>query len=219
MARRVEVFGIGLIVLLTSSSLVAQEDPWVELARIARGNYYNFALRDKTCLYGPLKAVSPESIEVDISPTAPSIGPQIVKVNRAEVVQVQGPTGILYSGRSSWADVQGVSAAIGLRESLCVALKSGRSVCGKPVAVTDAMLSLKGGGAKAIQKADVATVSYVRIKPISAGSAWFAQEAGLLALFDPHEWPYILGIGVHMRVLIYSSAMAEDDSSVECPKR
>ena len=195
---------------------------WMGLARIARDNVYTIVLRDKSCLNGPLKGVTPDSLAVDVSPILPSRTPQIVKVDRPEVLQVReafAPTDILYSGRSSWADVQAVSEAVRSRESFHITLKSGVSVTGKPTTASDSLLSLDGKRSKAIAKADIARIAYIRIKPIAGGSVWFAQEAGWLALFDPHQWPYLFNVGVHMSVLLYDAAMVEDDSYLGCPQR
>lgn len=190
------------------------------LGRIARDNVYTFVLRSQTCKYGPIKGVTADSLEVDVSPIFPSQTPQIIKLSRSEIVQVRdgfrpAPNDILYSGRNSWADVQSVSTALGRRESIHIALKSGGSASGKPKTATGTVLVM----GKAIARVDVATVSYTRIKPIAAGPAWFAQEAGFLAVFDPQQWPYILNIGVHMSVRLYSATLAEDDSPVVCPQR
>jgi hypothetical protein len=62
---------------------------------------------------------------------------------------------------------------------------------------------------------DIALVDYVRIKPAPANRL---QEFPV-EVFDPRIWPYILNVGVQIRVPLFNSALPEDDSILQCTVR
>jgi hypothetical protein len=144
------------------------------------------------------------------------VAPRLVTVARSDARHVKdgyNEYDILYSGRSSWRDVQGVPSRPGTREYLSITLKSGKSVSGKPVGSTDSQLSLKQSATVTdIAKTDIALVDYIRIKPAPANlSIEFPAE-----FFDPRIWPYILNIGVQMRVPLFNASLPEDNEFFQC---
>lgn len=140
--------------------------------------------------------------------------PRLVTVARLDVLQVKDGLhqfGILYSGRSSWRDVQAVPHS---REHLSITLKSGESVRGEPIGSTDSQLSVKRPkSVMDIAKADIALVYYLRMKPAPANRL---QEFPV-EFFDPRIWPYIFNVGVQLRVPLFNSTLPEDDSIIQCP--
>jgi hypothetical protein len=211
--------GAIITVLLANSIILGQGTSWANLGHVSRSNVYTFILRNKTCLQGRIDSVHPDSLNLAMPNTASKPPTNYVTVNRSDVLQIKdGSAGndVVYNGRSSWRDVESVPAHA--REYLSIRLQSGKLVTGKPVSSTDYELSLKRlNGVKTVQKADISLVYYIRIKPTPAGLEWYVQEAGPLAGLNPQTWPYIFNLGVQMSVLLYNSALAEDNSTLRCP--
>ena len=216
--------GMAITALLASSCLLGQDPSWMNLSHIDRGNTYSVILRSGTCLRGTIQSVNPDSLSLAL-PTAP----RLVEVARLDALQVKDGLyqfDILYSGRSSWSDVQGSSwsdvqaAPSHSREYLSLVLKSGKSVNGQPVGSTDSQVSVKlSGTVTNIAKADIALVDYVRIKPFSERIRRGMVDAGPLVFLVPQVWPYILNVGVQLRVPLFNSMLPEDDSILQCPIR
>jgi hypothetical protein len=167
--------------------------------------------------------VKPDSLSIVVpNPAAkpnPNIvaAPRLVTVARLDAREVKdgyNEFDILYSGRSSWRDVQSVPKDLRWRgESLGITLKSGESVQGVPVDSTDSQLSVKQSKiGRDIAKADIALVDYIRIKPIPENrSIEFPTE-----IFDPRIWPFIFRVGALMRVPLFNAALPEDDEFFQC---
>jgi hypothetical protein len=206
---------------LTGSLLLGQDPSWMNLGHIDRGNTYFVILRDGTCLQGKIQSVKPDSLSIAVpNPNAkpnPNVVavPRLVTVALLDALQVKDgyhEFDILYSGRSSWRDVRAVPSHS--RESLSITLKSGEAVRGVAAGSTDSQLSVRRSKAvDDIAKADIALVDYIRIKPAPENLAHEAQEVMVL---DPRIWPYIFNIGVQMRVPLFNSTLAEDDSALQC---
>jgi hypothetical protein len=89
-----------------------------------------------------------------------------------------------------------------------------------PAATSAADLTLKSRGKQiVVPKIDISRVLYVRYKPLSVNYRWFAQEASIFASLSPKTWQYALKINAMISVLLYDSAMPEEDSLVGCPPR
>jgi hypothetical protein len=99
---KLELTALKVAVPSVPAGLAGQDDPWVALQRIASDRVYEFVLRSRTCLYGPVKGTTSDSLQVDVSAEFPSPKPQPVKILRSEIVQVRGldRDDIIYSGRS-----------------------------------------------------------------------------------------------------------------------
>jgi hypothetical protein len=213
---------IGLVVatFFTSSHLLAQDPGWMNLGHLNRGNTYFVILRNGNCLQGTIQSVKPDSLSIaepnpNSKPNASTVAaPHLVTVARLDTLQVKDgfqQFDILYSGRSSWLDVQ--YAPSHSREYLSLTLKSGKSARGEPTGSTDSQFSIKRSNTVSeIAKADIALVDYIRIKPAPSNRVMeFPAE-----LFDVRIWPYIFNIGVQMRVPLFNSTLLEDDSMLSC---
>ncbi len=212
--------GIAMATFLASSLLLGQDSSWMNLGHIDRGNTYSVILRDGSCLRGAIRFVNPGmlSLAVPISTSkkrADAVtSPRLITVARLDALQVKDGRrqfDILYSGRSSWRDVQ--AAPSHSREYLNITLKSGESVHGEPVGSTDSQLSVKRSkSVMEIAKTDIALVYYMRIKPAPSNRLnEFPAE-----FFEPRIWPYIFNVGVQLRVLLFNSTFPEDDSILQC---
>jgi hypothetical protein len=193
----------------------------MNLSHIDRGNTYSVILRNGTCLRGTIQSVDSDLLGLTVPNPASKnsaaivTAPRLVKVTRLDVLLAKDGLhqfDILYSGRSSWRDVQ--SAPSHSREYLSITLKSGESVRGEPVASTDSQLSVKRSKSVTdIAKTDIALVEYIRIKPAppNVGREFPAE------FFDLRIWPYIFNVGVQLHVPLFNSTLPEDDSILQCP--
>lgn len=89
----------------------------MNLRHLPHANTYFVILRDGTCLQGTIQSVKPDSLSIVVpNPAAkpnPNIvaAPRLVTVARLDAREVKdgyNEFDILYSGRSSWRDVQSV---------------------------------------------------------------------------------------------------------------
>lgn len=122
-------FAFGAFMCVCLPVGAAERDPWMQLGAVDRANIYTVALRGRGCEQGLI--VSVESQRITIAPnlsTTPrtAAASHEVAIPRADVLRIGEGTGaheILFSGRSSWADVQ--AFPVGPREHLTIVLKSG----------------------------------------------------------------------------------------------
>jgi hypothetical protein len=139
-----------------------------------------------------------------------------VVLKREELLQVRQGDALVFSGRSSWADVTGVHFVP--HEALIVNLKNGKQVTGKPAKVNADELILKHGLAVTrYAKSEVATVDYVRVKPESDGFDYLAQEAPAVLWFDPETYARMVGLEGTIIVRLYDSTKPESTTPATCP--
>jgi hypothetical protein len=214
----------ALVALPLPIKVAAEDDAWTQLGSVDRSNLYTVALRSGKCGEGYIVKLDRSFIIIDSdSPPRRKVATvhHEVTIARADVLRIGEGTElreILFSGRSSWADV--LASHVGPREPLMVALKSGRQMEAVPAATSAADLTLKSRGKQiVVPKIDISRVLYVRYKPVSVNYRWFAQEASIFALLSPKTWQYALKINAMISVLLYDSAMPEEDSLVGCPPR
>jgi hypothetical protein len=120
---------------------------------------------------------------------------------------------VVYSGRSSWVDVQALQR-IGSDEAVLLITKGSARLKGKISKVSVDDIELRHGSKNArIAKKDVSQVYYIREKPMGAETEHAAQE---LVIFDPFLWPYVLHIPPKVSVRVYDAAMPEDNAPSEC---
>lgn len=221
---RVRLAATTLLALLLPIALAADKDPWTQLGAIARDNLYTIAVRSGRCEQGYITNLDGSSLTIstDLPPTRKTASHgHDVAILRSDIIRIGDGTeihNIIYSGRSSWVDVQ--ASPVGPREHLMVALKSGRQVNIAPVATSASDLTFKSAGKSVIvRKLDISRVFYVRLKPLPDTYRFLAQEAPYLLLFSPKTWQNALKINAMMSVLLYDSTVSEDNSLVPCPPR
>lgn len=206
----------AVLVLPLGIALAQGEDPWRQLGTVDRTNVYTVALRGGTCEEGSIVKLDSNSLVFrNASPD------RQLTIARSDILRVGEGTKVhevLFSGRSSWADVRASLPAP--REHLILALKSGQQLKAVSIRTSDSDLTFKTGGKQVtIAKSDIGRVLYVRFKPLSAGYQWFAQEAPYLVYFTPKGWQYALKINAMISVPLYDADLTEDDSPVTCPPR
>jgi len=202
---------IGCMTLSLCLRASDQDVGWKKLGTLERGNTYTIVLRNGMCQNGKIQNVQPDKLTLESGNT----------VERSDVLFVGegvSPHEILYSGRSSWSEVKEVKP--GPLENLEVRLKSGKSMSGSVISVSDSDLAIKRfGRAVNISKQNIAQVNYIRFKPVSESHRYLAREAPELQFLDPKAWQYLLRIGALQSVRIYDSTIPEDNSPLSCNNR
>ena len=210
----------ALLALSVPVAHAADKDPWMQLAAIDRGKEYTVVLRSGRCERGTISKVDGGLLVVEPGPaparkTAPRRAETVSRPDVLRVGEGLGAREIVYSGRSSWADVG--ECVPGPREHLTVVLNTGQRIDTKRVALLVSEITIESGErSMTVPKRDVSRVLYVRFKPLPGGYEWMVQEAPFLALFSPKTWQNALKINAMMTVLLYDSTAGEDSSPVAC---
>ncbi len=162
------------------------------------------------CFNGPLTAVSPKSVTIQ-----PSGGPAVA-IARNDLRQAVQNNSILFSARSSWADVE-ATHLLG-RESFVVKLRNGKTMKGTPYRIEDNGLVYKHlvWLKKTYPKSTIVTVDYLRVKPDAYGFDYFTQEAPALLFFYPEFYDQLKGLEGRVPVRLYDANQPEDNKPVTC---
>lgn len=170
-----------------------------------------FVLRDKTCIYGTVEHADAKSI------TLAEAQNRKVTIQSERVLQVRQGDAVVVSARSSWSDVADVR--LYPHESLVIKLRNGESIKSTSFAVAGETITSKSLSRKRVfQKAEIATVDYVRVKPESNGLDYLLQEAPLMLIFNGEFYSRLLGLQGRIVVRLYDSEKPEDDSPITCAK-
>ena len=210
---------IGILAALSLTGCAfATDQQWSNLEHIDHCIAYRFYQKDGSYLAGTISSLSRDAVVVDSFQPANASG--LHTLRRDDVLQVKDGCNsydVLYSGRSSWADVEAVGQH--RHEYLELTLKSGASFRGRPLGSSASEITLQGAFRKrVIAKRDVASAVYIRLKPASERLQWVGQEGGVIALlFDYKAWPWVFNVNDHIAVVLYNAALPEDNSSIPCP--
>ena len=181
-------------------------------ARPAPSTSLTFMKRDGSCVDGPIAKIEPKAVTVRAQ-TGPAA------IARQDLLQVSQNGSLVYSARSSWADVE----AVHLRgpESFELKLHSGKLIKGSPLRVTaDGFVFKKFLWLTTkYAKSQIVTVDYLRVKPDSEGFDYFTQTAPALLFFYPEAYDRLRGLEGRIPVRLYDAVRAEDDSALSCAAR
>jgi len=205
------------LILAVQGFSATSPDPWEALRHVTwRTTYIILDVRGN-CISGRIKSLTNESVTVKYFEWSHGLPqPRTITLERSDVLRIsdgQKPIDVVYSGRSSWADVRALHA-IHPGEAVLLITKDGTRHKGRFSEVPDSEVKLKQG-AKTVQiaKSDVSQVYYIRGKPLTERALYSAQE---LAFFDPALWPYLLHVPPKVSVRVYDAAMPEDNGPCEC---
>jgi hypothetical protein len=172
-----------------------------------------FIKRDGSCVDGPIAAITPKAVTVQPQQNPP------VTIQRGDLLQVTQEDAVLFSARSSWADVEAVQ--LSPHESFIVKTRKGVLISGRPLSISDKgfiykrFLWLK----KRYPKDQIVAVDYLRMKPASPAFDYFTQEAPALLFFYPEFYDRLGGLEGQVPVRLYDVLLHEDDSSLNCSPR
>src|SRR5271166_4612088 len=118
----------AILVLNAGAPAFAQFHRRNKVERVAPSTSLTFMMRDGSCVTGPILKIEPKVVTVRAQS-----GPATIA--RQELVQASQGDALVFSARSSWADVQAVH--LKARESFEVKLRSGKLIEERPLRVTD----------------------------------------------------------------------------------
>lgn len=196
--------------MVLSSLAVGQESGAGPLGRVTHSATFLFFQRDRTCIMGRITSASANSVTVQQS------GGASIRLEKNQLLQVVQGNALLFSARSSWADVAGVR--LYPHEALILTQKDGKRIRGKPVMVTANSITLKHGLVKTVyQKPEINSVEYLRVSPPSDGFQASLEEAPYLVLFYPEFYYRAAGLEGRISVRLYDASRQEDNTELKCP--
>lgn len=175
---------------------------WKNLGHTIKESVYTVATRDGRCVTGPIESFDEKSITV-----------KSVRIDRKDVVRVGDEDSAadhdpIYSGRSSWSDVQ--YAEPNKYEHIRLDLNSRVTRNCRDFSATDDNATCDG---IQIGKLEVARGYYVRFAPASQWEHHVAREG--VPFLAPRTWfNYVLF--PRITVLLYDAALPEENFRVEC---
>ncbi len=172
-----------------------------------------FMQRDGSCVTGLILKIDPKVV------TVRSSQPPSVTIRRQDLLQVSQGDALVYSARSSWADVLAIQ--LGPRESLLVKIRNGRVIRATPLRVSADSIVYKRflWMKKRYAKDQIVTVDYLRVKPDSDAFDYFTQEAPAMLFFYPEFYDRLSGLEGRIPVRLYDSVRSEDDAVLKCSPR
>ncbi len=160
-------------------------------------------------MYGKISKADGASITVQLFERPP------ITLPKDDVLQVSQGNALLYSARSSWADVS--AAPVYPREAFVLVLKSGKHVKGKPTKTMPDSITLKHAFSTTLyRKSEIATVDYLRVKPATDAFMTDLGEAPWLLLLDPEFYYRATGLPGKIQIRLYDATKPEDDTPVAC---
>jgi len=179
------------------------------LDTVTRSSSFKFVERDATCVYGKISRADATSITVQPFKKPP------ITIQKDGLLQISQGNALLYSARSSWADV--TAATLYPHEALALRLKSGKQVKGKPIKTSADSITLKHGlSTDLYPKSEIVTVDYLRVKPATDGFMSVLGEAPWMLIFDPEFYYRATGLAGRVQVQLYDATKPEDDTLVTC---
>jgi hypothetical protein len=165
-------------------------------------------------VWGSLKSVGNTSVMVKLREGTTKT------IQRLDLLRVnRGACGgcVLFSNRSSWLDVTILPRKPFRPAQVRVETKAGQKYDGTLTDTSDDGLTLQSSGKSIhLQKSELATVSYIILKPVSDSAVYIDEEGLFLKFLDPELWPYFFGVQGSWSVKVYDASMAEDDSQIVC---
>lgn len=180
---------------------------WSNLKRVTRDWFYVVVMSNGQCRYGTLSSIGEQALLLD---TNSGLG---VLIKRSQITRVSdNPIApgrdAVFSARSSWLDVK--MAAPKGTEYLHVITRRGDEWKWRRPAVSDDSITFDG---ISIGKADIRYVLYVRSKPRTVYEKYLHEPDFKWLASIPLIGDMVAG---KLRVLLYNSDLAEDNSPIAC---
>jgi len=173
---------------------------------------FTFIRRDGTCVTGRIAKADTKSMTIQ------PFGLPPITLERGSLLQVIQGNALLFSARSSWADV--ASVHVYPHEVLVLKIRSAKEVRGAPLKVTPGSISLKHALGKTVYpKADIDIVDYLRVKPATDSFMSTLDEFPYALFLEPEFYYRVAGLEGRIRVRLYDASKPEDDSPVNCSGR
>jgi hypothetical protein len=207
-----------LFSLTTASFAQATQisESWNNLKHVTHRATFIFVKANKTCIAGMIDSITDTTLVVKEPHGQP------ITINREELSRVSDGDwggGVLFSSRSSWADVNAVTSLDGrtLKPTVFVETKSGRTQQGILINVSEDEITMDSQH-KIIHfaKADISNISYLTAKPLSNSASYADDELAWMKIFDPELWPKMFGFQGSLTVQLFNANLPEDNSSIVC---
>ena len=201
----------------------ARRDPWQVVSQLPHGASFTFLEQDRTCHFGQVASVSDQRVIINTGKSKVSVDrSNLLYVQRGHIGDPYGRLLMMYSGRSSWADVLEFMPLLRRNPSLVVLVSivtsSGKSWKGALKDATDAAILVRDSFGKETQvpKSTVSRVDYIQSKPLSDNQEFDWEELAMLRIFDPALYPRLFHAGDTIPIRLYDRALTQDDSHLEC---
>jgi hypothetical protein len=204
-------------ILLLATSLLCiplvhaagKDDPWNVLKHITHRSTLAFMVSGADCMKGKIQSVAADSIKIKLQ------GGTFTTIERRKLLRVEGyGVGVIYSGRSSWADVKAIRHDLDERARLLT--KDGKKYHGKAQASDTDVTIEQSGKTTTVLKSNIAQVYFLTDRPASDSLDGVAQEEPGLAWLDPELWLYMAQKSNPIAVRLYDSSLPEDNAPVNC---
>ena len=179
--------------------------------RVPPSEAMTFIKKDGSCVEGRIAKIEPKTLTIQTQAGAAAL-------SRESLLQASQAGSLVFSARSSWADVE----AVHLRppESFELKLRSGKVVKGQPLRVTDDGFVFKRIAwlTTRYAKDQIVTVDYLRVKPDADGFDYFTQAAPALLFFYPDSYDRLKNDEGRIPVRLYDAVQKEDDAALQCSR-
>ena len=202
------------IIVLSISTLAPAQKRNRKNPRPAPSTSITFILRDKTCITGPIVKIDPKVVTIQPPQSVP------VTIPRTDLLQASQNGSLIFSARSSWADVE--ATRFRPQEQVVLKLRNGNVVTDTPLEITPNSLGFKWilWWKKRYRKSQIVTVDYLRHKPDSDAFDYFSQESpDTLLYFYPDFYDRQSALVGRIPVRLYDALKPEDDSALQCPSQ
>jgi len=195
-----------------------QSEGWDSLRRVPHHATLIFADRDGNCVAGQIKSYDNNAIVVARQ------NERDAKIDRPNVLRIAtnawGP-GVVYSGRSSWLDVEGLvptRPSEKWRVPVRVEMNTGKTVRGQLLEASQEEITISSSARRTlvITKGEIARLSYIRPKPLSDSAEYANDELAWMKIFDPQLWPSLFHTQGSLVVRIYDANSPQDNAPIVC---
>lgn len=194
---------VALLLLACSGKAAsASEESWKNLGHAIKESSYTVAMRDGKCVTGHVASFDDGHVTVGS-----------LKVDRRDVVRVSDGTSLadhdsIYSGRSSWLDLQ--RSEPNKYERVQLELKNRATRKCHDFSATEEEATCDGSR---IGKSEVARGYYVRLAPASEWEHYAVRES--VPFLAPRTW-FDYALFPRIKVLLYDESLAQENFKVEC---
>ncbi len=195
---------LAAVFLLACAANGASESDksWKNLSYTIKESAYTVATRDGRCVTAPIESFDENSVTV-----------KSLRIDRKDVVRIGDGASLadhdpIYSGRSSWADLQ--HAAPNKYEHIRLDLNSRATRNCHAFSSTEEHATCDG---IQIRKLEVARGYYVRLAPASEWEHHVVREN--VAFLAPRTW-FNFALFPRIAILLYDAALPEENFKVGC---
>ena len=195
-------FGL-LLIAYSAMAASASDKSWKNLGHTIKESRYTVAMRDGRCITGHVESFDTKSVTIDSFKLDRK---DILRVGDGESVADHDP---IYSGRSSWSDLQ--RSEPNKYEHIQLEMKKGTVRSCRSFGGTQEGEAVCDGSR--IGRLDVARGYYVRLAPSSEWEHYVTREG--VSILAPRTW-FNQTFFPRIKVLLYDETAPQENLKVEC---